>query len=137
MGSEIPSVNQRRHPHRDDEPRRAPCEQPSWETALSIFEGDTGTHYLFDERLEESGHRSVPERKKDCEVLRRNDVLLRFNQALGQMTVLEILLRAQYREIEARYLDPYYVMPSSRGTFCIGIGECIRGDYRQDQDDLG
>ena len=75
--------------------------------------------------FEESGHRSVPERKNDCQVLRRNDGSLRFDQALGQATVLEILLRAQYREIEARYLDPYYVMPSSRGTFCIGIGECI------------
>jgi hypothetical protein len=125
MCSEIPSVNQRRHAHRDDEPRRASGEQPSWDTALSIFERNTGTHDLFDERFEESGHRSVPERKKDCEMLRRNDGLLRFNEALWQMTVRKILLSAQHREVEARYLNPHYIMSAGRGTFCIGISECI------------
>jgi len=41
------------------------------------------------------------------------------------MTVLEIILRAQYWEVEARYLCPYYLMSACRGTFCIRIGECI------------
>jgi hypothetical protein len=53
-------------------------------------------------------------------MLRRNDGVLCFDEGLGELTVLEILLCAQ--EIEARHFDPRDLMAGDRSTFCIGIG---------------
>jgi hypothetical protein len=57
-------------------------------------------------------------------VLRRDYGVLRLDQTFGQITVLEILLRAQDGEIEMRNFDPDYLMPAS-GTFRIRIRECM------------
>jgi len=44
----------------------------------------------------------------------------------SQEDILEILLRAQDREIEARHFDPRHVVAGGRSMFCMGIGECLR-----------
>jgi hypothetical protein len=41
------------------------------------------------------------------------------------LTVLEILLRTQDREIEARHLDPQHLMSTNRSTFRISVGKCM------------
>ena len=44
----------------------------------------------------------------------------------GELPVLEILLRAQDREIEGCQFDPLDLVSGDRSTFRIGIGECVR-----------
>jgi hypothetical protein len=58
--SEIPSVNQCWHLHRDDEPRRSPGEQLLREPVLAVLEGDTSAHDLLEEAFEEGRHCPVP-----------------------------------------------------------------------------
>ena len=55
-------------------------------------------------------------------MLGRNDGVSCLDQALGELTVLEILLRAQGGEIEARHFDPPDLVAGDRSTFCIGVG---------------
>src|SRR5215472_16755499 len=138
MRPEIPSVNQRRHAHCNDEPRRTRSEEPLWETVLPVLEGDTRTHDLLDERLEKGWHGPVPQRKDDDEMLRRNDGSLGLEQAFRKMTCLELLFRPQNGEVETRHVNTRHFISGSRCTLCIDIGERVcRGGYRQDRDDLG
>jgi hypothetical protein len=53
------------------------------------------------------------------------------------LTVLEILLRTQDREIEARHFDPPDLVAGDRSTFYIGIGECVAEALAADRDGLG
>ena len=54
-----------------------------------------------------------------------NDGVSCLDEDLGELTVLEILLCAQAREIEVRHFDPPDLAAGDRSAFCIGIGECV------------
>jgi hypothetical protein len=99
VGSEVPPVDQRRHPHRDDDPRRPAREQRSGKAVLAVLEGDARAHHLFEKRLQKSRHRAMPKREDDNQVLRRHDPVARPDQRLRPITPLELLLGAQDREV--------------------------------------
>ena len=58
-------------------------------------------------------------------MLRRNDGVSCFDEGLGQLTVLEILLCAQDGEIEARHFDSRHLVSCRDGTLRIRVGECV------------
>jgi hypothetical protein len=125
--SEVPTVDHRGHPHRNDESRRAPGEDPSRKAVLAVFDGDTRTHDLLDKGLEKGGHRPAPQREDQNEVLSRRYRVSRIDQASAQLAALEILPRAQDREIETRHFDPHDLV----------AGLPRQGGCRLDRDDLG
>ena len=106
--AEIPTVEQRWHPHRDDNPRRAANEQSRRKMGgvsapggiLGVCHGEPGTENVFEKALQERGHGSVPERKYEDPMLRPPHVVLRRYQNRWDRAFLEILLRPQQREFE-------------------------------------
>jgi hypothetical protein len=79
--SEIPAVDQRRHSHRDHEPRRTSSEEPLWKAMLAVLEGDTPAHDLLNGGLEKGWHGAVPPREDYDKVMCPNDGAFCLDQA--------------------------------------------------------
>ena len=58
-------------------------------------------------------------------MLRGNDGISGLDEGLGNLTVLEVVLCAQYREVKARHFDPRHVVSCRDGTLRIRVGECV------------
>jgi hypothetical protein len=94
MCSEVPSVNQRRHTHRDGEPRRPPPRVAPRIAVLAVLKDDTRSHNLFEEGFEEDRSRAVPQWRDDDEMPRRKRWLLVPRRGFRGVDALEIFLCA-------------------------------------------
>ena len=61
---------------------------------FAIFEGTPRPHHLIEEGFQKRRHCAVPRREDQKRVLCRHNRVLRFNQGLGHIAALKILLCA-------------------------------------------
>jgi hypothetical protein len=118
MCSEVPSVDQRRHTHRHDEPHRPSRKQPPRKAVLTVLKGDARSHNLLEEGLEKGRHRAVPQSEDDDEVLCRNDSEPRPGSLADDQSQSPLALRSLTEYYTANI--PATFCPSSAGPKGLG-----------------
>lgn len=101
--AESGAVEKCRHSHRHDHACGFAFEQLLRKTVLSaIIHRKAGPERLLDECLEKRGHRAVPKRKEEHEVIGPGDVFLRLAQRFGRRRAVEVFGYAQHRHVRVR-----------------------------------
>jgi hypothetical protein len=124
--AEVPAIDERRHAHRHDDPRRSALEQLGARAALAAdADREPRPRDLLEEAFEKRRHVAEPEREDQHQVLGPGDVLLRLGENRRQRAGVPVALAAQEREVQPCNVEQANLARRCRRGATVAVGQGV------------